>query len=208
MLWEYASETESSSPQEVLANDFTEEVTEFTNTEDIIVHDPWRPVPAWGGHSVFPSDSGDRTSLDCRSDVLTYTSAPLESGLQLAGEVTVEIYCTADAPSFDLCAVLSVVHPDGKAMNFTQGYIRVDSPQLPITIPLQTTCIYIAPNNSLRLSISAACFPAYPVNPGTGKLPHETRLIDMQIITLTVKSGADYPSLIRLSVPENTDFAE
>lgn len=205
MLFEYSSETESTSPPELLASDLTEEVTEFTNTEDILVHDPWRPVPAWGGHAIFPSGSCDRATLDCRSDVLTYTSVPLETGLNLVGEVTVEIYCTADTPSFDLCAVLSVVHPDGKVFNFTQGYIRVDSPQLPITIPLQATCIYIAPERSLRLSISAACFPAYPVNPGTGKLPHETRLIDMQVITLAVQSGADYPSLVRLAIADKFD---
>ncbi|WP_036477111.1 CocE/NonD family hydrolase [Myxosarcina sp. GI1] len=203
MLWEYESETESTSPQELLATDLTEAVTEFSNTEDILVHDPWRPVPARGGHAVFPSGSGDRTDLDCRTDVLTYTSAPLESGLHIVGEVAVEIYCTADAPSFDLCAVLSTVDSQGRVFNFTQGYIRVDTPQSPITIPLQTTCIYMPSQTSLRLSLSAACFPAYPVNSGTGKPPSQTRSLDMQIITIAIKSGADYPSLIRLAIASN-----
>ena len=200
MLWEYLEEVSNETPEALLANNLLEvEETELPNTIDTIVHDPWRPVPALGGHSSFPGGSFDRSSLDCRSDILTYTSAPLEADLHIVGAITVEVYCTADTPSFDLCAILSVVHPDGKVLNFTQGYIRVDSPTTPITIPLQETCIKIAQGNSLRLSLSGACFPAYPVNPGTGQFPHETRLMDARIITLTLKSGADYPSQIKLS---------
>ena len=204
MLWEYEVESESKSPQELLANNFTEEIVEFDNNTDILVHDPWRPVPALGGHATFPGGSCDRSSLDCRSDILTYTSVPLETGLHLQGKIEVQIYCIADVPSFDLCAVLSTVHPDGKVFNFTQGYIRLDKQNLThlVSITLQPTCMYIAPENSLRLSISAACFPAYPVNSGTGKLPQTTRLIDMQIITLAIHSGADYPSLIQLPIKQ------
>ncbi len=200
MLWEYLEEVSNETPEALLANNLLEvEETELPNTIDTIVHDPWRPVPALGGHSSFPGGSFDRSSLDCRFDILTYTSAPLETDLHIVGAITVEVYCTADTPSFDLCAVLSVVHPDGKVLNFTQGYIRVDSPTTPITIPLQETCIKIAQNSCLRLSLSGACFPAYPVNPGTGQFPHQTRLMDARIITLTLKSGADYPSQIKLS---------
>jgi uncharacterized protein len=156
------------------------------SSEDILVHDPWRPVLALGGHATIPAGSFERSSIDCRSDVLTYTSAPLTEDLSIAGDVTVTINCQTDAVSFDLCAVLSQVYPDGRVYNFTQGYIRIDSDEVAIAIPLQTTCIKIDKENCLRLSLSAACFPAYPVNAGTGKLPHETRLIDAKIITIKV----------------------
>ncbi|MGL5077053.1 MAG: CocE/NonD family hydrolase, partial [Waterburya sp.] len=205
MLWEYeeSASIESTFPQELIATDLTEAITEFDNYTDILVHDPWRPVPALGGHAIFPGGSFERSSLDCRSDILTYTSVPLTSELHLAGEITVEIYCTTEHLSFDLSAVLSTVCPDGKVFNFTQGYIRVSAadtqnPQL-VRIPLQATCICIAAGHSLRLSLSAACFPAYPVNPGTGKLPPESRLLDMKIITLSIHSGVDYPSRLILT---------
>ena len=168
------------------------------SSEDIIVHDPWRPVPALGGHAAIPAGTFERSHLDSRSDVLTYTSPPLEEDLQLAGEVLVEIYCTTDAVSFDLCAVLSQVYQDGKAYNFTQGYIRVDSEQLPIRFPLQATCIRITQGNRLRLSLSGACFPAYPVNPGTGSLPKEAKLIEAKVITLQVSCGNNCPSQVLL----------
>ncbi len=203
MLWEYA-EVNNTFPRELLATDLSEIITEFAPHTDILVHDPWRPVPALGGHASYPSGSCDRSTLDCRSDILTYTSASLESDLHLAGVITLEVYCATEKTSFDLCAVLSTVKPDGKVLNFTQGYIRVDSLNTNATIkkveiPLQATCMRIAPGESIRLSLSAACFPAYPVNPGTGTLPHKSRLIEQSIITLSIHSGSDYPSRLIIS---------
>lgn len=168
--------------------------------EDILIHDPWRPVPALGGHASIPAGSFERSSLDCRTDILTYTCDPLEQDLHIVGDISVEIYCTADAPSFDLCAILSEVYLDGKVYNFTQGYKRIETKELPIKIPLQATCIKIAQGNSLRLSLSGACFPAYPVNSGTGKLPFEERLIENKIITLKISCGGNYLSKIIVNI--------
>ena len=158
---------------------------------DILVHDPWRPVPAAGGHTAVPAGSFERSALDCRTDILTYTSEPLTKALHLAGEVMLNVHCFADTPSFDLCAVLSTVHLNGAVYNFAQGYIQVQPGQKtdPLTFTLQPTCICIQPGQAIRLSLSAACFPAYPVNPGTGEPADKTRLIDQQIITVTVISG-------------------
>lgn len=169
-------------------------------SQDVIVHDPWRPVPALGGHASLPSGCFDRASIDCRADVLTYTSAPLRENLHLVGAVTVAVFCTADAPSFDLCAVLSEVHPGGSVFNITQGYGRVKPEQssAPLHITLQPTCAQVATGNALRLSLSAACFPAYPVNPGTGAQPEQASLGEARIITLSVQSGGDRPSQVRL----------
>lgn len=171
-------------------------------TIDVLVHDPWRPVPALGGHATIPAGSFDRSAIDCRTDVLTYTSDPLLEDLHVAGEVIVEIYCQADKPSFDLCAVLSEVKYNGSVYNFTQGYVRVepDRKTAPLRFSLQPTCVRIAKGDRLRLSISAACFPAYPVNPGTGSQPDETRLMEAQIITLAVKNGSSFASKILLPV--------
>ena len=158
---------------------------------DVLVHDPWRPVPAAGGHAAVSAGSFERSALDCRTDILTYTSEPFADALHLAGEVILKVHCFADTPSFDLGAVLSTVHPNGAVYNFAQGYVRVQSGQKtdPLTFALQPTCICIQPGCAIRLSLSAACFPAYPVNAGMGKSAGETRLIAQQIITLTVISG-------------------
>ncbi|MBW4474326.1 MAG: CocE/NonD family hydrolase [Stenomitos rutilans HA7619-LM2] len=165
-----------------------------TQTFDAIVHDPWRPVPAHGGHASVPSGPQERSSLDCRTDILTYTSEPLTENLHLVGDVAVSIACTADTPSFDLCAILSEVKPNGTIHNFTQGYLRINPGQAtdPVQVQLQPTCICLTKGNALRLSLSAACFPAYPVNAGTGMSADKTRLIDQQIITVTIASGGSH----------------
>ena len=173
--------------------------SKIENSFDVFVHDPWRP--ASGGHAAIPAGSFDRSAIDCRTDVLTYTSALLEEDLHIAGDVAVEVFCTADTPSFDLCAVLSEVRPDGRVYNFTQGYMRIDQKKQGFCrIPLQATCVRIAKGNALRLSLSAACFPAYAVNCGTGASSGETRLMNVQIITITVSSGEDFPSQVLLPV--------
>ena len=174
----------------------------LTPHSDTFVHDPWRPVPALGGHAAVPSGPQDRSSLDCRTDILTYTSEPLTEDLYLAGDLYVSIHCTADTPSFDVCAVLSDVRSDSSVYNFTQGYMRVHSDPMtaPLQIWLQPTCIRLSKGSALRLSLSAACFPAYPVNAGTGLTANEPRCIDQQMITVTVVSGGDRLSQIWLPV--------
>lgn len=174
------------------------------STDDIFVHDPWRPVPALGGHATFPAGSFERSELDCRTDILTYTSEFLTEDLHIAGDIYVEVYCTADTSSFDLSAVLSEVKSNGNVYNFTQGYIKVVSNDLPVKISLQPTCIKIEKGNAIRLSLSAACFPAYLINPGIDKPPKEVQLIDAKIMTITVSSGKNNPSRISLSIAGNT----
>jgi putative CocE/NonD family hydrolase len=179
---------------------------------DVFVHDPWRPVPASGGHTAFPAGSFDRAALDCRTD-----------DLHLAGHITVELYCIADQPGFDICAVVSDVHPDGAVYNLCQGYRRVVQPLLqplpsavsessapdrrdsllldrPLTLTLQPICACVAAGHAVRLSVSAACFPAHAVNSGTCDSSQTGRLMDAQIMTLTIYSGRSYPSKIWLPV--------
>ncbi|MBD6619388.1 CocE/NonD family hydrolase [Komarekiella sp. 'clone 1'] len=170
------------------------------STTDVLVHDPWRPVPALGGHAAIPAGVFERSHIDCRSDVLTYTSEPLIEDLHLAGNVTLEIWSSADQPSYDLCAVLSLMHPDGRVFNLTQGYLHCPDGvnNVSRTIKLQATCVRIAQGNALRLSLSAACFPAYAMN-GNGAVVSSNSLLNAQIITVTISCGA-YPSRIVLPV--------
>ncbi len=83
--------------------------TAGTPTDDVIVHDPWNPAPALGGHSAMPAGVFERSAIDARGDVLTYTTAPLLRELRVAGVVEVDCAIAASTPSYDLCAVLSRV---------------------------------------------------------------------------------------------------
>jgi len=207
-----------------LSTSFSPESNSLAAIPDVLVHDPWRPVPALGGHCTVPSGMVERSLLDCRADVLTYTSDPLTEDWSFAGELSVEITCSADAPSFDLCAIVSYMCPDGKTYPLTQGYRRVDScsssppdshdpadvtsrlsprPQT-VQINLQPICASIKKGQCLRLSLSAACFPAYSLNSGTSQsgsvVGGGDRLLDARIITIQIHSNANLPS--RLNFPE------
>ncbi len=170
---------------------------------DRLVHDPWRPVPALGGHATAPAGPWDRSALDSRSDVATYTTAPLAADLHLAGAVRATINAIADALSFDISVILSEVRPDGRVFPITQGYLRVADPtqaSQPLAIALQPTCARIPQGSAVRVSLSASCAPAYTVNAGTGQGIMGDRLIDAQIITLTVSTDQARPSCILLPV--------
>ncbi|PZV07504.1 MAG: S15 family X-Pro dipeptidyl-peptidase [Leptolyngbya sp.] len=181
---------------------------------DVMVHDPWRPVPSLGGHCGLPPGPFDRAAIDCRTDVLTYSTAARPEALTLVGTPTVTLYCWADAPSFDLSVVLSEVHGDGRVLNLTQGQCRVDHPATPdaqpqpIALALQPTACQLAPGGRLRLSVAAACFPAYAVNSGTGAGPGECPQIDHRIITVSLAHGALYPSAISLPLAGDREGKE
>jgi len=170
--------------------------------EERVVLDPWRPVPAKGGHGAAPMGRVDRSDIDHRSDVLTFTTPPLAAELVLAGAVAAELFCTADRPSFDVSAVLSEVLPDGSALNLTQGYLRVAAGDaaLPLRVGMRATCATIRPGHALRLSLAASDFPAHPVNGGDGAPPAVARAVDAQIVTLCLRHGAAAPSRLLLPV--------
>jgi len=129
----------------------------------------------------------DRAALDERADIACYTTEPLKTPLRLTGPVRLDLMVEADAPSFDISAVLARVGPDGKVFNLTQGYRRVEegADSRPLGIGMRAVCVTIPAGDRLRLSLAGACFPAFPINPGTGAEAAETRLVDCRTITLT-----------------------
>jgi uncharacterized protein len=168
--------------------------------EDVIVYDPWRPTPSAGGHAAYPPGPVDRRAVDSRSDVLTFTTPPLSEDVHLAGDVAAELYVAADQPSFDISAVLSELRPDGRVVNLTEGYARLDAPAAPLKLAMRATCARVAAGSAIRLSVAAGSFPAHPVNTGDGAPPIESRLIDQRLITVILSHGAATPSRLLLPI--------
>jgi hypothetical protein len=131
---------------------------------DVIVHDPWRPVPSLGGHASLLAGTFERSNLDSRSDVLTYTSEPLQDGLSMIGDIRITLELQVDNYSFSLAIILSQVTKSAKIYNFSQGFAHFSRSSRQ-EISLQPTYYKIPPGDSLRLSISASYFPSMPLNP-------------------------------------------
>lgn len=169
---------------------------------DFLVHDPWRPVPTLGGHVAQPGGMQDRAALDDRADVACFTSDPLTAPLFLCGRVQATLWAGADQPSFDLSVTLAMVAPDGRVWNLTQGYRRVagaaEGAGEGIVVGLRAVCATVTAGHAIRLSIAGACFPGYPVNPGTGDPADRSRAADERPITLRIRHGGATPSHVTL----------
>ncbi len=173
---------------------------------DRIVHDPWRPVPTIGGAFGSPPGPADRAAIDARPDVLTFTSAPLQQELTLAGSIAATLFVTGDMASFDVACTLARITPAGQAFTLADGYRHVpDAPLSPVEVPMRATCVTLKKGECLRLSIAGASFPAYPANPGTGQDPTRVRQIDARIITLAIAYGGQSRSCLAIHTVETGD---
>ena len=152
------------------------------------VHDPWRPVPTMGGHAGAPGGMQDRTAVDDRSDVACFTGAPMKSPTFLCGRVAAVMVAEADQPSFDLSVVLSMVAPDGKAWNLTQGHLRCDKAG-EIAVPMRAVCATVPAGYALRVSVAGACFPGYAVNPGSGARASQFTMAEERVIGIGLRTG-------------------
>ena len=85
---------------------------------------------------------------------MVYTSEPLTEDLEVTGPLTCKLYISSSAPDTDFVVRLVDVHPGGRALNFSEGILRVryreswESPQLmepdqvyAITIEMQPTSL-------------------------------------------------------------------
>ena len=101
-----------------------------------------------------------------------------------------EITVKSDQPNFDICLALSLVEEgDEKVIQFSTGFLRVKSSKISeeciYQITMQPTNICLIKGSKLRLSISAAAYPAIGVNPGFGEGNVGAPSANHRIITLS-----------------------
>ncbi len=179
---------------------------------DRYVYDPADPAPTLRGNTLMiPHGAADQRSTEDRSDVLVYTSDPLEHDLELTGPIKVQLFAASSAVDTDFTAKLVDVRPDGYAQNIQDGIIRAryrSSARQPTfitpgqvyeyTIDLWATSQVFKAGHRLRVEISSSNFPRFDRNPNTGApLGEDTRLETAQ---QTVQHRGDYPSHIVLPV--------
>ena len=155
-----------------------------------IVHDPWRPSLGEGGHLGPNPGAFDRDIIDKRLDVGVFQTNFLEEDLKISGIPLLETYVKSDQTSFDICLALSLVNEDEKTVNqFSTGFLRVKNSkrneECKCKIAMHPTNISLIKGTKLRLSISAAAYPAIGVNSGLGNDKLGAPSINHKIITLS-----------------------
>jgi uncharacterized protein len=116
-----------------------------------------------------------------RSDLLTFTTAPLAGDTRVEGPMTATLWAATDARDTDWNVMLLNVHPDGKAERIQDGVMRArfrdgfDKPTLltpgrvyRYDIDLWFTGIVIPAGHRLRVAVASAAFPKYDRNLNTG----------------------------------------
>ena len=135
-------------------------------------------------------DRFDRDIIDKRLDVGVFQTNFLEEDLKISGIPLLETYVKSDQTSFDICLALSLVNEDEKTVNqFSTGFLRVKNSkrneECKCKIEMHPTNISLIKGTKLRLSISAAAYPAIGVNSGLGNDKLGAPSINHKIITLS-----------------------
>ncbi|HLQ61656.1 MAG TPA: CocE/NonD family hydrolase [Candidatus Acidoferrales bacterium] len=143
---------------------------------DAFTYDPADPVPTRGGALLiapdYPAGPVDQRPVEARPDVLCYTSAPMESDLEVTGPVRLRLWAASDAPSTDFVARLCDVHPDGRSFNLTDGILRLtnlDGAEHELWIDLWSTSNVFRRGHRIRLQVTSSCFPRWDRNLNTGR---------------------------------------
>ncbi len=158
----------------------------------VLVHDPWRPVPSKGGHLGPSPGLIDRSSIDSRSDVVTFTTDPLKKSITLEGIPILNLKVSADKEGFDICVALSKVSPDKKnSTQISTGFLRVLGTEalenLQREVILQPIYLDLSAKEHLRLSIAGSAWPAIGINPGSALHPCGAPSAHCEIVTIRMQ---------------------
>jgi putative CocE/NonD family hydrolase len=157
-----------------------------SDTPDQYVYDPLNPAPTIGGPLCCDAEHlapgpHDQRKVEARSDVLVYSTPPLEQDMEVTGPVQLELFAKSSAVDTDFTAKLVDVGADGFAQNLTEGIVRAryrdaqDKMELmnpgqisKFTVDLWATANVFRKGHRLRLEVSSSNFPRFDKNLNTG----------------------------------------
>ena len=177
---------------------------------DSFAYDPADPVPSL----ILYPELGPTDHHPVESRMLTYTTAPLERDLTVAGPVKAVLHALSSAPDTDWVARLCDVWPDGRSLSVCDGILRaryrssLERAELMqpgqlyrFEIDLWSTAQVFKAGHCLRLQIASSDFPRYDRNLNTGG-PF-AREVCGQTALNTVFHDSLRPSHLLLPVLEN-----
>jgi uncharacterized protein len=136
---------------------------------DVITHDPAHPNRT--AREIADQRPSERGSL-------TYTTAPLQSDVELIGASRLVLFAATDAADVDFCVRLCDVSPDGRSRLLNVGALKgthARSHEYPADlVPGQVNCFEIeiwavanvfGRGHRIRLDVSTSDFPFFESNP-------------------------------------------
>jgi len=157
-----------------------------SESEDSFTYDPHDPAPSWGFRVMYTGGTTvagpfDQRRVEQRDDVLVYTSAPFEQGVDVVGDINLHLFISSSAVDTDFIAKLCVVWPDGTSINLADGRMRAlhrdgydtsapltPGEVYPLTIELGPTGYHFEAGYRVRVQITSSAFPHLARNMNTG----------------------------------------
>jgi putative CocE/NonD family hydrolase len=126
----------------------------------------------------------DQSIFESRSDVLVYSTDPLEQDVEVTGPIEAELWASSNAKDTDFFVRLLDVHPDGRAYNLMSPTLEVlraryrnDESRPQLLTPgkverfrlrrMMTSNVFKA-GHRIRVHVSSSFFPHLDRNPNTG----------------------------------------
>lgn len=170
-------------------------------------HDPRDPVPTIGGAGIAGRPGArDHAAIERRPDVVCFTTAPLERELELCGALAARLVVRSDAPATDFVARLTLVTPDGRSLNLSEGYRSGALDALPrhpadpqaraCAIELGHVHVVLAPGERLRLQVASSDWPEIYPNPNTGHDPRRGAPPFVRVAEQTLLAGGAADSVL------------
>src|SRR5581483_2992724 len=153
------------------------------------------------------------SALLARTDVLVYTTPPLEEPLEVTGEIRATLYAASSATDTDWMVRLVDLTPEGAALHVADGVMRAryrhartrPEPLQPRSVErydlnLWATSRVFPAGHRIGVLISSSNFPKYDRHPNTYGNLWRTTERDFVRAQQTIHRSAQYPSAVHLPI--------
>jgi len=184
---------------------------------DAFSYDPMNPVPSYGGNvcctgNAVRGGAFDQRKMEARPDILVYTSAPLQEGMEVSGPIEVTLYGSSDAKDTDFTVKFLDVAPDGQAYNLDETIQRAryregyDKPVVmmerdkvyKIALQPMTTSNFFEAGHRIRIEVSSSNFPRFDRNLNTGGRNYDET--EGVVAHNLIHHSKQYPAALTVSV--------
>ncbi|KAJ4354309.1 uncharacterized protein N0V89_006043 [Didymosphaeria variabile] len=172
-------------------------------TSTSFTFDPADPTPSVGHPLLFddgPGRAGGNTALATRKDVLTFTTEPLDSDLEVCGQPLLEIHHSTSSPHADLLVLMNEVDAKGFSRGISEKYMRLPIPRDSGAIEvILTDCAHrFRKGSRIQVIVAGGSHPKYLRNLGTEE--NAVTGVEMQKVEHTVHHGSSMVSRLVLPV--------
>ncbi|HEX6492900.1 MAG TPA: CocE/NonD family hydrolase, partial [Candidatus Dormibacteraeota bacterium] len=176
-----------------------------TSPPDRYDYDPANPTPSVGGIVLGPhAGPRDNRRLEARPDVLVYTSAPLESDLEVIGRVSADLHVRSSCETTDFFVRLCDVEPSGRSVNICDGLAQLRPGRFGgengtpnrVRVDLWPTAHRFRRGHRVRVQVSSGAHPRFVRNLGGGEPLGTGRTVT--IAHQEVHHDPDHPSAVVL----------